>query len=124
MNLLKSIKINSFSDRVNPDTQPDGYVSGIKIEIDPFINGVICAIVFGIIFVTIVFTIVALVKAIKNSDKEEIINKEEIATEHKKDAKEEQFDEYDSLKQYKILFDDGLITQEEYEKKKKQILRL
>ena len=121
MNFLESIIVNVPLDRVNPDNIPDGYGSS-GIEIDPFVRGVICGAFFAILFGLIIIGIVMLVKGLKANKETEEEN--EFVCNCDNDVKEEQFDEYENLKKYKMLFDNGLITQEDYEKKKKQILRL
>ncbi|WP_410219933.1 SHOCT domain-containing protein [Pedobacter sp.] len=47
-----------------------------------------------------------------------------VPNEHRKDKPQQQISKADELKKYKQLLDEGAITQEEYDKKKKQLLDL
>ena len=105
MNALSSLLSAVVSNTVSPDNVPDGYV-GVQ-EVDPVIAN---CVVIGMIICLVLF-ICYLIGYIWFS-------REKKPKKNKKDKERE------LLLKYKQLFEDGLITQEEFEAKKKQILEI
>ena len=119
--------LNSFS-RVNPDNTPDGYST--PQPLDSATITIIIVIVIFLIFLPILFGVISIIKDKKANEKLErklAASKNASITENQQpqhatttgDSSEEL-----ELKKYKRLLDEGLITQEEFNKKKKQILGL
>lgn len=53
-----------------------------------------------------------------------LIERQHLKKDFSENKVENNISEEDELRKYKALFDDGIITQDEFEKKKKQLLKL
>jgi len=98
---------------VTPDTIPDGY-HGLEIDTFALWSGFFLGVIATLIFMGII----AVIKMIRNdkttSDAPPTSNTQEI----------QKNDSFEKLKKYKELLDSGIITQEEFDTKKKEILGL
>ena len=111
MNLFNLILFNVFN-KVNPDNNPDAFGGAPEIEIEPFDRGVIT----GVFWTTCVFVvflfIIWFIKELKENKNKNSLENSLI------DVIIEELEKYNELK------GKGIITQEEFDKKKKELLNL